>query len=184
MLAHDVQTQTAGATTQATRKQMPSPRTRQLSEPLPSPRTPTQRSAIRIAPVYSSGSRKRSLGLGRIEYVAEDKTAAAEGEGTPAGRALQSPRSSSHTAHSPVRRESDYVHARKEAQRISADEVAELQNLRDMNHTLWYELSMERSELNDCKRQMATLRVELQQTKDERGAWQAEVSFMPMAVVV
>ena len=83
-----------------------------------------------------------------------------------------------------MRRESDYVHARKEAQRISADEVAELQNLRDMNHTLWYELSMERSELNDCKRQMATLRVELQQTKDERGAWQAEVSFMPMAVVV
>ena len=180
MLAHDVQTETAGATTQATRKQVPSPRTRQLSEPLPSPRTPTQRSAILTAPVYSSGSRKRSLGLGRIDYVA----AAAEGEGTPAERAIQSPRSSSHTAPSLVRRESDYVHARKEAQRISADEVAELQNLRDMNHTLWYELSMERSESNDCKRQMAARRVELQQTKDERGAWQAEVSFMPIAVVV
>jgi chromosome segregation ATPase len=76
------------------------------------------------------------------------------------------------------------VHAQKEAQRVSADELAELQNLRDMNHALFYELSMARSELNDCKRQMATLRVELQQTKDERGAWQAEVSFMPMAVVV
>ncbi len=183
MLAHDEQTQTAGAPTQATRKQMPSPSTRQLSEPLPSPRKPTQRTAIQVAPVYSASSRKRSLGLGLIDYVAEDRTTAAEG-GTLPARTLQSPRSSIHTPRSPVRRESEYVHTRKEAQRISADEVAELQNLRDMNHTLCYELSMERSELDDCKRQMSALRVELHQTMDERRAWQAEVSFTPISLVV
>ena len=74
--------------------------------------------------------------------------------------------------------QSDNVHAEKIAQRESASEAEELKNLRDWNHTLSYELSMERNELHDVKRQLAALREELQRTKSARNADAEEIESL------
>ena len=76
------------------------------------------------------------------------------------------------------KRESVNVHAQKVAQRESASEAEELENLRDWNHTLSYELSMERNELNDVRRQVAALREELQQTKSAQNADAEEIESL------
>ena len=152
----------------------PTPRANSAAKPPQAPRTPR----TQVAPLYSSGSHKRSLGLGRVDYVIGDNTPATEGGRGPAGRGASSSRSPSPSTRMPRSWQSDNVHAEKIAQRESASEAEELKNLRDWNHTLSYELSMERNELHDVKRQLAALREELQRTKSARNADAEEIESL------
>lgn len=150
-----------------------------------------------VAALYLSGNRKRSLGLGRVSY--DENTPGAGNDGDPSQPSisrirpqalLQSPRTRDHNeVLERAQRESELLYAalpqerpqqniqdsqhRRDYHRSSSSErvdLREMQNLRDWNHTLTYELQKEREELNNLKTHLTDAeesRVEVQYLQDK-----------------
>ena len=126
------------------------------------PRTPKRHDAV--AQLYSAGS-KRSLGVGPISYHAGEDKGRPQKDGEKPYRPRprsSSPRFSSRvlpaqTAHTPLefRPRSSSIEGSSNASRPASasnrSNIEELQNLRDWNQTLAYELNLERSDLADTK---------------------------------
>ena len=127
------------------------------------PRTPKRNDAV--AQLYSAGNRKRSLGVGRISYHAGEDKGMPQKDGEkpyPPRPRSSSPHFSSRmlpaqTAQTPLefRHRSSGVEGSSNVSRPASasnrNNIKELQNLRDWNHTLAYELNLERSDLADIK---------------------------------
>jgi hypothetical protein len=122
-----------------------------------------------VSPLYSSGNRKRSLGVGPVSYAGEESAklqSGADWEYSSRRPRSSSPRVSpsmlpAQTIELPPARQTQHrcpsVEEKSRSRPESAIDMTELLNLRDWNHTLTYELGLERSDLAETRQRIDSM---------------------------